>query len=111
MSKEEVLVNWLKYLKKVITTYFATTGKMTDDNKIFQTQFDSQLWINIENFVKNLSLLPLWKDRFMASTIFSGKQTYDYWKEILETGKSIDGVVVLVNPLNFMEMINDSEGV
>ncbi len=111
MSKEEVLVNWLKYLKKVITTYFATTGQMIDDNKIFQTQFDDRLWINIENFVKNLSLLPLWKDRSMANTIFSGKQTYDYWREILETGKNTDGVIVLANPLNFMEMINDSESV
>ena len=111
MSKEEILFNWLKYLKKVITTYFATTGKMVDDDKIFQTQFDEQIWINITNFVKNLSLLPLWKDRSMASTIFSGKQTYDYWKGIFETGKSSDGAVVLANPLNFMEMINDSESV
>jgi len=75
------------------------------EEKIFQTQFDDQLWINIENFVINLSQLPLWKDRSMASTIFSGKNNYAYWKEIFETGNSIDGALVLANPLNFIEMI------
>ena len=77
ISKEEILFNWLQYLKKVITTYFSNTGKMFIEEKIFQTPFDDQLWINIENFVKNLSHLPLWKDRSMASTIFSGKNNYD----------------------------------
>ena len=105
ISKEEVLYNWLLYLKKVITTYFSNTGKMFVEEKIFQTQFDDQLWINIENFVINLSQLPLWKDRSMASTIFSGKNNYAYWKEIFETGNSIDGALVLANPLNFIEMI------
>jgi hypothetical protein len=109
ISKEEILYNWLQYLKKVITTYFSNTGKMFEDEKIFQIPFDEQLWINIDNFVKNLSQLPLWKDRSMAGTIFSGKQNYDYWKVILETGRSVDGALVLVTPLNFIEMIKSNE--
>jgi len=108
ISKEEILYNWLQYLKKVITTYFANTGKMVVEERIFQTPFDDQVWINIENFVKNLSQLPLWKDRSMASTIFSGKNNYDYWKEIFETGNSLDGAVVLATPLNFIEMIKST---
>ncbi len=109
ISKEEILYNWLQYLKKVITTYFANTGKMVAEEKIFQTPFDDQIWINIENFVKNLSQLPLWKDRSMASTIFSGKNNYDYWREIFETGNSLDGAVVLATPLNFIEMIKSTD--
>ncbi|CAG36744.1 unknown protein [Desulfotalea psychrophila LSv54] len=109
ISKEEILYNWLQYLKKVITTYFANTGKMVAEEKIFQTPFDEQLWINIGNFIKNLSQLPLWKDRSMASTIFSGKKNYDYWREIFETGSSLDGAIVLTNPLNFIEMIKGTE--
>ncbi len=109
ISKEEILYNWLQYLKKVITTYFANTGKMVAEEEIFQTPFDDQIWINIENFVKNLSQLPLWKDRSMANTIFSGKNNYDYWKQIFDTGYSIDGAVVLANPLNFIEMIKCNE--
>ena len=110
ISKEEILYNWLQYLKKVITTYFANTGKMFAEETIFQTPFDDQLWINIENFVINLSDLPLWKDRSMAGTVFSGKKNYDYWKVIFETGKSVDGVMVLANPLNFIDMIKTTNG-
>ena len=108
MSKEEILHNWLRYLKEVIKTYFANLGKMIDEEIIFQTKFDDQLWANIETFVVNLSQLPLWKDRSMSSTIFSGKQNYEYWKIIFDTGKSVDGVVVLAKPLNFIEMIKVS---
>jgi len=107
ISKEEILYNWLQYLKMVITTYFSNTGKIFVAEKIFQTPFDEQLWKNIDNFIKNLSQLPLWKDRSMASTIFSGKKNYDYWKEIFETGKSLDGALVLAKSLNFIEMIKN----
>lgn len=110
ISKEEILYNWLQYLKKVITTYFSNTGKMFAEETIFQTPFDDQLWVNIENFVINLSDLPLWKDRSMAGTVFSGKKNYDYWKVIFETGKSVDDVVVLANPLNFIDMIKSTNG-
>ncbi len=110
ISKEEILHNWLQYLKRVITTYFSTTGKMVDENVVFQTLFDDQIWVNVENFVKNLSHLPLWKDRAMASTIFSGKNNYDYWKNIFATGSSVDGADVLASSLNFMEMSKSGEG-
>jgi len=41
----------------------------------------------------------------MSSTVFAGKNNYDYWKTIFETAKAPDGAVVLAKPLNFMEMI------
>ena len=78
ISKKEIIHNWIQILKRVISAYFYNMGKMLDDDKIFQTQFDDQLWINLENFVVNLSQLPLWKDRSMATTVFSGKRNYDY---------------------------------
>ena len=109
MSKEEILYNWLQYLKMVIKVYYANSGRMVEDRKIFQIQFDEQLWKNIANFVDSLSHLPLWKDRSMASTVFSGKNNYDYWKVIFETGKSIDGATVLANPLNFIDMIQGKD--
>jgi len=109
ISKEEVLYNWLIYLKRAIENYFSNTGRITDNNKIFQTPFDEQLWKNIRNFMTNLKLLPLWKDKSMADTIFAGKNNYDYWKTIFETGKSPDGAQVLAKPLNFIEMIKPIE--
>lgn len=105
MSKEEVIYNWLNYLRKAIENYFSNTGKLIEPTKIFQTKFDDQLWKNIRNFMQNLKSLPLWRDRSMASTIFAGKNNYDYWKRVFETGKNPDGAQVLAKPLNFIEMI------
>lgn len=105
ISKEEVIYNWLQYLIKVIENYFNNTGRLFDNKKLFQERFDDQLWQNIENFLDHLSLLPLWKDRSMAATIFAGKQNYDFWKTVFQTGKSPDGADVLAKSLNFMEMI------
>ena len=108
ISKEEVMYNWMMYLQKIIEVYFNTTGKIYDKRKLFQLEFDEQLWVNIRNFVKNLKDLPLWKDRSMASTIFAGKHDYDYWKNIFESGRSPDGAQVLTKPLNFIEMAKTS---
>jgi len=109
ISKEEIMHNWLQYLMGVIKSYFMTMGKIVENEGIFQNQFDEQLWINIENFIKNLYNLPLWKDRGMASTVFAGKNNYDYWKTIFETAKTPDNAVVLANPINFMTMIQNEK--
>lgn len=109
MSKEEILHNWLQYLKMVIKAYFTNTGKIINDDELFQHPFDEQLWKNIDNFIRNLKELPLWKDRGMASTVFAGKNTYDYWKTIFETSKTPDNAIVLAKSLNFMDMIKSNE--
>ena len=105
ISKEEIMYNWVQYLKMVVKAYFTNTGQMIEDEEIFQKPFDEQLWKNLESFIENLSALPLWRDRSMAPTVFAGKNTYDYWKEIFDTGSDVNGATVLARPLNFMEMI------
>lgn len=105
LSKEEVIYNWLQYLKQVINSYFVSTGKLSDIRKLFQQQFPDILWSNIRKFIVNLSKLPLWRDKSMASTHFSGKKNYDFWKVVFETGKTPDGAIVLAKPLNYIEMI------
>jgi hypothetical protein len=105
MSKEEVMYNWLLYLKQVIKNYFSNTGKFFDENSLFQQKFDPQLWINIRNFIRNLQELPLWRDRSKASTAFSGKKNYDFWRDVFSTGRTPDGVEVLAKPINYVEMI------
>ena len=105
VSKEEVMYNWLLYLQKVIESYFNNTGKIFDNNKLFQEKFDGQLWENLRNFISNLMELPLWRDRSMASTVFAGKNNYDYWRIIFESGRNPEGVNVLIRPLNFIDMI------
>jgi hypothetical protein len=107
ISKEEIIYNWLLYLEKVVDNYFSFFVKIVEKNMMFQTVFDEQLWKNIENFIKNLIKLPLWKDRTMATTIFSGKNNYEYWDHIFAKAKTPDGVDVLLKPLNFIEMIKE----
>jgi hypothetical protein len=110
MSKEEIMYNWLIFIKEVINNYFSNTGKVIQNNRYFQNEFDEQLWVNITNFVRNLRDLPLWKDRSMSKTIFSGKSNYDFWKNIFETGKTKDNVAVMAKPINFVEMIKRENG-
>jgi len=105
ISKEEVMAGWIPYLYKVITNYFDNTGKLHKTNQLFQYPFDDQVWINIRNFIINLRELPIWKDRSMAGTVFSGKNPHHYWETIFSTGKTPDGAEVMTRPLNFSEMI------
>ena len=105
ISKEEVMNNWLIYAKFVIKNYFSNTGKLYNESSMFQEKFDDQLWVNLRNFIVNLKLLPLWKDRGMANTTFSGKRNYEFWDNIFKTGRTSDNVQVLAQPLNIIELI------
>ena len=104
------MYNWIIFTKEVINNYFSNTGKVIKNYRYFQNEFDEQLWANITNFLRNLRDLPLWKDRSMSKTIFSGKSNYDFWKNIFETGKTKDNVAVMAKPINFVEMIKRDNG-
>ena len=103
--KEEIMYNWIQYIELLIKNFFSMTGELFDDQNLFQIKFPDQLWTNIRSFVKNLRDLPLWKDRTMASTIFGGKQVYDYWGTVFRTAKTPDGTIVLSKPINVVDMI------
>ncbi len=105
VSKEEILANWLKYIERIIKAFFINTGKSFDEENLFQQPFEDQLWENIRAFIKSFIQLPLWKDRALASTIFSGKSNYDFWKQIFTTGNTAENVPVLAQPINYMEMM------
>jgi hypothetical protein len=105
MSKEEILYNWLRYIAQIIKNYFIMQGKPIQENKLFQYRFPESLWARIKTFILNLSNLPLWVNKELSSTIFGGKQNYEYWQTIFETGKTSQGFQVLAKPINLMEMI------
>ena len=106
MMKEEILYRWLRYILDIINIYYANTGKLIYGQKdFFQEEFSHQLWLNIENFIKNLTNLPFWKSKELSFTIFGGKSNYDFWRRIFETGKSPQGETILAAPLNISSMI------
>lgn len=107
LSKEEIMYNWLKYISQIIKNFFIMQGKPIDENKLFQYKFPDPLWDKIRIFLKNFSNLPLWKNKSLSNTIFGGKQNYNYWQTIFETGKSPQGVQVLTEPINLMNLIRE----
>jgi hypothetical protein len=107
MSKEEILYNWLKYIGQIIKSYFIMQGKPIKEEKLFQYKFPEPLWERISIFLKNLSILPAWVNKDLSNTVFGGKQVNDYWQTIFETGKSPQGLQVLVEPIDLMKMISD----
>lgn len=96
---------WIECIRRIIVAHFSFAGTEYDSENLFQQKFPDQLWNNIRNFMNNLKMLPVWKDRSMSDTIFASKRNYDYWKTIFNTGKTNDGVTVLAKPVNTMEMI------
>lgn len=103
--KEEIMYNWIQYLKLLINNYYAFSGSMYDSENLFQQNIPEQLWENIELFIESFIALPLWKDRSMSSTIFGGKNNYDFWKTVFATANTPDGTPVLAAPINVAEMI------
>jgi len=82
-------------------------GKPIQEKKLFQYKFPDTLWECIRIFIKNLANLPVWINKELSLTVFGGKQNYEYWQTIFETGKSSQGVQVLVEPLNLMALIQE----
>lgn len=105
LLREEVMKIWIECIRRIIVAHFSFAGTEYDSENLFQQKFPDQLWNNIRNFMNNLKMLPVWKDRSMSDTIFASKRNYDYWKTIFNTGKTNDGVTVLAKPVNTMEMI------
>jgi hypothetical protein len=105
MSKEEILYAWVPYIINIIQMYFLYNNINFERDSIFQTEFPDQLWNNISNFISNLSQLPLWKDRGMSSTHFSGKKDQKFWTTVFQTGSTPEGVVILTKPINPNELI------
>ena len=106
MMKEEIVYTWLSYINDVISMFYANMGKrVANKHDFFQEEFPDQLWINIENFIINLSNLPLWKNKELSLTIFGGKQVYSFWKTIFEKGVAPTGETVLASPIELKAMI------
>lgn len=100
VSKEEILINWLPYIKEIIQIHLKI-----NDNNLFVYDFDEELWADITKFIKWFVSLPLWKNRELASSVFSGNADNNYWKVVFETGKTEDNIQVLDKPINVAEIL------
>lgn len=110
LTREEVMYNWLKYVEQIIKNYFIMQGKPIQESKLFHYKFPDALWEKVGLFLQNLFNLPIWSNKELSSTVFGGKQNYDFWQTIFETGKTSQGVEVLPEPIDLMKMIQNENG-
>ena len=107
MAKEEVLHNWLRYIKQVVQNFFITTGQPIDEARIFHSPLPDRCWNNVGRFLSSLAELPLWVNPQLSQTAFGAKQSREYWHSIFQQGTTPDGVQVMADGLNLLEMIKD----
>ena len=105
MSKEEVVYNWLGYLRQIASQYFIMQGIPDPAEKLFQVPFPEQVWENMRKFLRSLSALPVWVNIELSDSVFGGKQNNSHWQAIFTTGKSPQGMQVLAEPINLIKMI------
>jgi hypothetical protein len=80
-------------------------SQIIEDDELFERKFSPELWELIRKLIENLAALPLWVNHSLSGTVFGGKQNYDYWKYIFETGKTQAGQEVLAKPPNLDDLI------
>ena len=105
ISREEVTVNVIRWVRLVIENYNAVTGKQVERERLFLEEFPDLLWGNIERFLRRLSESTCWTNAELSSSVFGPKQNLDYWDSVFKTGQSPSGTVVLPRGLELQEMI------
>jgi len=107
LCREEIVYNILRYVRDCIKRYFLFTGLVVEEGDLFQRRFPEVLWENLRRVIAGIAALPIWinKDPNISSAVFGGKQTYDYWKQVFETGETPGGIRVLAKPLNLDDLI------
>lgn len=105
LAREEIVYSWLRFIRQIVQNYFIMQGKPVQEEKLFHYRFPEPLWEHIQNFVVNLAKLPLWVNRDLSLSVFGGKQNYEYWQTVFESGKTPQGQPVLATGINLMNMI------
>jgi hypothetical protein len=105
LSKEELVYNWLQYVAQIARHYFITLGKPDPKERLFQVPFPEQVWENIRKFLENLVAMPLWVNIDLSDTVFGGKQNNAFWKLVFETGRTPQGMNILTQPINLIDML------
>ena len=100
-------------INEIIHQYLTVNYKFREEmmRNYFKNQLDEAVWIHIENYIKMIVGLPLWKDRTLSETIFATKQTPTFWKSVFDTGKSPDGLQVISVPLTLLNVMSNSRTV
>lgn len=107
MAREEVLYNILRYVRDCVKRYYLMQGITVEEEELFQHKFPDLLWDHLRRLIRNFAALPVWVNRSptISSAVFGGKQTYDVWKHIFDTGTTPSGLNVLAQGVNLDRLL------
>jgi len=108
MAREEILYNILRYVRDCAKRFFLMQGgRMVEEEELFQQAFPDLLWDHIRRVVRNMAALPIWvnKDVTASSAVFGGKQLYDFWKHVFDTGTTPSGLRVLAKAVMLDDLL------
>ena len=105
LAREEVMANIVRWVRMVISNYFAYSMKVVAEDRLLHKRLPDEVWDSIRNFLESLAGLPCWIDSNLSVTVFGPKQNRDYWEKIFETGQDPSGIQVLAQPLDPFQMI------
>jgi HNH endonuclease len=109
IGREEILMGWLPFVKKVIMQYFLMNGLNVQEDQLFQYRFPEQLWCNLDNFLYHLGRLPLWVDHGLSSTAFGGKASSGFWPRVFDTGNDPSNIPIIhTGGLKLLDMIKSA---
>lgn len=107
MGKEEILHAWLVLVRDVI--HFALNiqpgGTLVQPSRLFHSALPEGVWESVRRAVERIAGLPLWMNLQLSSTVFGGKQNYDYWRVVFATGRTPAGQPVLVEPITLPKLM------
>ncbi len=109
LAREEILYNVMRYIRDCIKRfYLMQLGKIVEDSDLFQQKFPELLWEHLRKTVAGFAALPIWinRDATVSSAVFGGKQTYDFWKHVFDTGMTPSELRVLAEGLNLDSLLS-----
>ena len=107
IAREEVLSNVVRWLRLVITNYYAFIAIPIHEDRLLHQQLPDELWSRLHNFLENLKHLPCWVDHKLSTTIFGPRQNLDFWAKVFSDGSTPLDIPILTKGLDMYEMIQD----
>lgn len=106
MSREEIMHNWLKFVRLAIRHFYLVQRiPIMNEGALFQRNFPEPLWDTVRGVIRSVANIPLWVNRSLASTAFGGKQSRGFWGSVFETGQTPSGVQVLATSVDLNRLL------
>ncbi len=109
IGREEVLHALFGLVLDVCQMSVVSAGTYWDKDSPLQRRLPEAAWTTLDNFIRNFGELSVWKNQSLSSTVFGGKQNFQFWKDAFKTGTA-NGVPILGGqPLNLLDLMKSPD--